>query len=107
MDYSILVNKDNPLPRASIPTNLVDAESMYKENIKVDKKVKEEFDKLKLLAAQYGYQIDIESGYRDYDYQEKIYNRLLEEKGFSYAITRIAEPESQNINRFGYRLLCI
>ena len=36
MDYSILVNKDNPLPRASIPTNLVDAESMYKENIKVD-----------------------------------------------------------------------
>ena len=92
MDYSILVNKDNPLPRASIPTNLVDAESMYKENIKVDKKVKEECDKLKLLAAQYGYQIDIESGYRDYDYQEKIYNRLLEEKGFSYAITRIAEP---------------
>ena len=92
MDYSILVNKDNPLPRASIPTDLVDAGSLYKDNIKIDRTVKEEFDKLKTLASQYGYHIDIESGYRDYDYQEKIYNHLLEEKGFSYAITRIAEP---------------
>ena len=28
----------------------------------------------------------------DFDYQEKIYNKLLEEKGFTYAITRIASP---------------
>lgn len=92
MDYNILVNKDNPLSRANIPNNLVDAESKYKDNIKIDKKVKEEFDKLKKLALTKGYHIDIESGYRDYDYQEKIYNKLLEEKGFAYAITRIAEP---------------
>ena len=92
MDYSILVNKDNPLPRAHIPNSLVDAESKYKENIKLDRLAKESFDKLKNEALRYGYNIDIVSGYRDYDYQEKIYNKLLEEKGFTYAITRIASP---------------
>lgn len=92
MDYNILVNKDNPLPRAHIPNNLVDAESKYKDNILIDKEVKEAFDKLKEDALENGYYIDIESGYRSYDYQEKIYNKLLEEKGFAYAVTRIAEP---------------
>lgn len=92
MDYNILVNKDNPLPRAHIPNNLVDAKSNYKDGILVDREVKEAFDKLKNEALKYGYCIDIESGYRPYDYQEKIYNKLLEEKGFTYAVTRIAEP---------------
>lgn len=92
MDYNILVNKDNPLPRAHIPNNLIDAESNYKEEILIDKQVKQAFDKLKSEAIKYGYHIDIESGYRDFDYQEKIYNKLVEEKGFTYAVTRIAEP---------------
>lgn len=92
MDYNILVNKDNPLPRAHIPNNLVDAESIYKDNILIDEQVKESFNRLKKEALKYNYNIDIESGYRDFDYQEKIYNKLLEEKGFAYAVTRIAEP---------------
>lgn len=92
MDYTILVNKDHPLPRAHIPNNLVSAESKYKDNILIDIEVKRQFDKLKQEALKHGYQIDIESGYRDYDYQEKIYNKLLEEKGFAYTITRVAEP---------------
>lgn len=92
MDYNILVNKDNPLPRAHIPNDLVDAESKYKDDVYIDRIVKEAFDRLKNEALKYGYYIDIESGYRDYDYQEKIYNKLVEEKGFSYALTRIAEP---------------
>lgn len=92
MDYNILVNKDNPLPRAHIPNNLVEVQSKYKDNILIDKEVNEAFEKLKKEASKNGYYIDIESGYRSYDYQEKIYNKLLEEKGFSYAVTRIAEP---------------
>ena len=40
MDYNILVNKDNPLPRAHIPNNLIEAESKYKENILIDKEAK-------------------------------------------------------------------
>ena len=46
MDYSILVNKDNPLPRAYIPNNLVLADSKYKDNIYIDKVVLEAFDRL-------------------------------------------------------------
>ena len=92
MDYSILVNKDNPLPRAYIPNTLENAHSEYKENILLDNKALEAFQELKREALRYGYHIDIVSGYRDYDYQEKIYNKLLEEKGFTYAITRIASP---------------
>lgn len=92
MDYTILVNKDNPVSRAHIPNNLVPAESKYKDNIYIDKKVKESFDRLKKDALKREYEIDIVSGYRDYDYQEKIYNKLVEEKGFTYAITRIAKP---------------
>ena len=72
MDYSILVNKDNPLPRAYIPNTLENAHSEYKENILLDNKALEAFQEL--------------------NYQEKIYNKLLEEKGFTYAITRIASP---------------
>lgn len=92
MDYRILVNKDNPISRAHIPNNLVCAESKYKDNVYIDKKVKEAFDKLKKDALKKGYQLDIESGYRDYDYQEKLYNKLEAEKGFTYAITRVAKP---------------
>ena len=92
MDYSILVNKDNPLPRASITNTLENVHSEYKENILLDNKDLEAFQELKREALRYGYHIDIVSGYRDYDYQEKIYNKLLEEKGFTYAITRIASP---------------
>lgn len=92
MDYQILVNKDNTLPRAHIPNNLVKVESKYKDNILLDKKAYTSFLNLQKNALKNNYQIDIESGYRTFDYQEKIYNKLIEEKGFSYAITRIAEP---------------
>lgn len=107
MDYDILVNKDNPLPRAHIPNNLVDSESKYKDNIMIDKEAKLSFDKLKMEALKNGYQIDIESGYRSYDYQEKIYNKLIEEKGFTYALTRIAEP-GKSEHQTGYAIdFCI
>jgi LAS superfamily LD-carboxypeptidase LdcB len=75
-----------------IPSTLVEASSSYKDGILIDRETKNAFDRMKQDALRYGYHIDIESGYRDYDYQEKIYNKLLEEKGFTYAITRIAEP---------------
>ena len=91
MDYNILVNKDNPLPRAHIPNTLVDAESEYKKNVYIDKKVKESFDRLKEAAKRNNYLIDIESGYRDYDYQEKLYNKLLDEKGFMEAQDSVIE----------------
>lgn len=92
MDYTILVNKDNALDRTYVPNDLVVASSDYKDGILVNRKLLEQFNIMKLDASKLGYNIDIMSGYRDYFYQEKIYNKLLKEKGFSYTFRSIARP---------------
>ena len=92
MDYLVLVNRDNILNRTYIPNNLWDAKSKYKDGILIDEIVYEQFEKMKNEAMKYGYYIDIMSGYRDYDYQDKIYNKLILEKGFNYAFRYIAPP---------------
>ena len=92
MDYEILVNKDNVLDRTYVPDDLVDANSSYKEGILINKKVLEQFNLMKEDASKLGYKIDIMSGYRDYLYQEKIYNKLINDKGFNYAFRSIAKP---------------
>ena len=90
MDYLILVNRDNVLNKTYIPSNLIDSNSRYKDEILVNKTVYEQFMKMKNDIKKFGYDIDIMSGYRDYEYQEKIYNKLLLEKGFNYAFRYIA-----------------
>lgn len=90
MNYLKLVNRDNLLDRTYISTNLVDTNSKYKDNILVCDKVYQQFMLMKMDALKNGYDIDIMSGYRSYDYQEKIYNRLINEKGLNYAIRHIA-----------------
>ena len=92
MDYEMLVNKDNTLDKTYVPLDLVDAHSSYKDSVLVNKKVLEQFNLMKLDAIKLGYDIDIMSGYRDYFYQEKIYNKLLKEKGLAYTFRSIAKP---------------
>ena len=92
MDYLILVNRDNILNKTYVPDELIDCKSKYKDGILVNKLVYEQFVKMKNDANRYGYNIDIMSGYRDYDYQDKLYNKLIWEKGFNYAFRCIAPP---------------
>lgn len=92
MDYEMLVNKDNTLDKTYIPDDLADANSSYRDGILINKKVLEQFNLMKDDASNLGYNIDIMSGYRDYMYQEKIYNKLLNEKGFAYTFRSIAKP---------------
>ncbi len=92
MDYLLLVNRDNLFNRSYIPNDLVNAGSMYKKDIMVVKKVLEMFNLMKEDAEKLGYDIDIMSGYRTYDYQDKIYNKLIMEKGLNYAFRHIAPP---------------
>ena len=92
MDYLILVNRDNLLNRTYVPIDLVNSESNYKDEILVNKIVYKQFMKMKIEAMKYGYNIDIMSGYRDFDYQDKLYNKLILEKGFNYAFRYIAPP---------------
>ena len=91
MDYEILVNKDNTLDKTYVPDDLVDSCSSYKNGILINKKVLEQFNLMKRDASKLGYSIDIMSGYRDYFYQDKIYNKLLKEKGFVYTFRSVAK----------------
>lgn len=92
MNFLLLVNRDNLLKRSYIPKNLVNSKSKYKNNILIVKEVLDSFIKMKEDAKKQGYEIDIMSGYRSYDYQEKIYNKLVKEKGLNYAFRYIAPP---------------
>ena len=92
MDYLILVNRENLLDKTYIPTDLVDCKSKYKEKIMVKNIVYKKFNELRREALKLGYNIDIMSGYRDFEYQDKIYNKLILEKGFNYAFRYIAPP---------------
>lgn len=91
MNYLVIVNKDNKLDRTYIPDDLVDTNSRYKDNVLVRKEVLDSFNRMAMDAKMQGYDIDIMSGYRDYLYQEKIYNKLVLEKGFAYAFRRVAK----------------
>ena len=92
MNYEILVNKDNMLDNTYIPDDLVECNSRYKNGIFINKKVLRMFNLMKDNAYIYGYDIEIMSGYRDYKYQEQIFNKLLNEKGYDYTIRSIAKP---------------
>ena len=92
MDYLLLVNRDNLLDKTYIPCDLVNSKSIYRDNILIDRKVNIMFHLMKMEALKNGYDIDIMSGYRTYDYQDKIYNKLIREKGFNYALRHIASP---------------
>lgn len=91
MDYTIMVNKDNMLDRTYIPDELVNAYSSYKDNILVNKSLLDNFNLMKMDAYMNDYNIDIMSGYRDYSYQEKIYNKLVIDKGYAYAFRSVAK----------------
>ena len=92
MDYEMLVNKDNLLHESFVPEDLVLVDSEYKNNIYLERKCYEQFLKMKNDLKKINYHIDVMSGYRDYKCQEKIYNKLLNEKGFNYTFRKVAMP---------------
>lgn len=92
MNYEMLVNKTNKLDKNYMPNNLVDTLSNYKDNILLEETTLNAFRELQKKALEFNYNIDIMSGYRTYNYQETIYNNLVKEKGFNYALRSIAKP---------------
>ena len=92
MNYQVLVNKENPLNKSYIPNDLIDSNSKYRNNIKVNKEALSYFNKMKYDMQLLGYDIDIMSGYRDSFYQEKLYNKSLYQKGYTHTVRSIAKP---------------
>lgn len=97
MDYTILVNKDNPLEKQYVPEGLI----IYPEynGEKVDKShttmvVEEVLNAFYLMrneAQKFGYYFVVDSGYRSYEYQDKILQKELLENGVN-AYNYVALP---------------
>lgn len=89
----VLVNKNNKLNKNYIPKNLVKVPNEY--SIKVcylRKRCANRFIKLCNLAKKQGFNIKAASCYRDYNYQKKVYNEYIKEKGKEYTDLCSARP---------------
>lgn len=86
MDFLILVNKENKLPQSYIPKNLVLVSTIIPGSVEADRKiylndvVAKKWLELKKYVEDLGYQIDISSGYRSYEYQQKLLDKFIEKK---------------------------
>jgi D-alanyl-D-alanine carboxypeptidase len=98
MKYDILVNKENSLDSEYIPHNLVNTNTRANMHLKKNHKVLlvdivfKMFNKMKKDALKYGYDIDVDSGYRSYEYQKQILDKFIESVGEERAKETIAEP---------------
>ena len=83
----VLVNKLNRLQSNYVPHDLEQISLNYATNNKfLRKEAKENFEKLSSDAKKIGYSIIAVSTYRDYDYQENLFNNYVKEKGENYAL---------------------
>lgn len=89
----VLVNKNNKLYEKFIPNNLeiINEEYSVGEKYLSNYAIKS-FEKMCIDAKKNGYIIKAESTYRDYDYQQKIYNNYVKKHGQTLADTFSARP---------------
>lgn len=91
---AIMVNKYNSLPSKYAPTDIVKVSNWYaygEANIRTE--VYEAYKEMFSAAKDAGYTIIINSGYRTYEYQEKVYNQYKDDKGEEYADSYAARPD--------------
>lgn len=98
MDYTILVNNKNLLPRDYVPENLIEIHEPTGSKLdktyvnRLNAEVYKAFKKMQNDALNEGYEIFVDSSYRTYEYQEKLFNKTAAEKGLEYAQKFIALP---------------
>ncbi len=92
-DQLVLVNKNNQLSEDFIPRNLVLLDEKYATKDKyLQKEAAIAFESLSRDAGILGYKIIATSTYRNYKYQEELYNYYVKEKGKEYADNCSARP---------------
>ena len=92
-DILVLVNKNSKLARSFIPNNLVTIDIKWANEKKlVREEAKINFEQLCSDAHKMGYNIIAISAFRDYDYQNQLYNYYVETKGQKYADLVSARP---------------
>ncbi|MCQ2749812.1 MAG: M15 family metallopeptidase [Clostridia bacterium] len=97
--FSVLVNKNNPLPKDYVPCDLVryegETSTKIDENHKVfvEKETLERFFDMQEDARKLDYEILIDSGYRSYDYQKPVLDFYANEVGsMEEALKTVAKP---------------
>jgi len=98
MDFSILVNKENLLASDYVPDEIVTIDEPM--GSKIDKnyvnhlnaEVYRNFKLMQADALKQGFEIFVDSSYRTYAYQEKVFNSIAIEKGLEHALQYVAPP---------------
>lgn len=89
----ILVNKYNYVTEDYIPENLQIVSSKYSsKTVKLVSYAKEAFEELATAAENENYTINAMSSYRDYAYQNTLYNNYAKKDGYDNADTYSARP---------------
>ena len=92
-NYEYIVNKNNKLESDYIPTDLEEIDLRFAcLNKFLRKEAKINFERMAKDAKDEGYNIVAVSAYRSYNYQEKLYNNYVVDKGFYYADIASARP---------------
>ena len=82
MNYLILVNKNKPLEKDYKPNNLVKIKTKLNKDIYLEEKTYKYVTKLLEEANKiFDTELIVESGFRDYNYQEKLFQKELKIKG--------------------------
>lgn len=85
-DYDFIVNKNYKLSEDYIPNDLELLDTKYSCKDKyLRKEAKYYFEEMASDAKKKGYNIIAVSTYRSYNYQDKLYNNYVKEKGIYYA----------------------
>ena len=85
-NYDFIVNKNYKLNENYIPNDLEEISLEYScKNKYLRKTAKIYFEKMAKQAKFEGYNIVAVSTYRSYDYQKKLYNNYVRDKGLYYA----------------------
>lgn len=91
--YKILVNKYNYVTESYIPNNLEQVSSEYSsKSLKLVNYAKEAFEEMARAAKAENYTIRAMSSYRDYAYQNTLYNNYAKRDGYESADTYSARP---------------
>ena len=91
--YLVLVNKEYKLPENYVPSKLeLISNEFANENKYLREEAKDAFETLSKDAKNLGYRVVAVSTYRDYEYQNKLYDMYVEEKGIAYADKCSARP---------------
>jgi LAS superfamily LD-carboxypeptidase LdcB len=90
-DYMLLVNKTNECPDF-LNFEIVDVHSRYADNRSAEIETFKAFKLLQAYAKECGFDMNIVSGYRSKERQQRIFNNIAAKKGKDYAQKFVAMP---------------